>query len=102
MHAEMEFYLADASQYETELPETPDYSGGNSGSEVPAISRADAIKSQETIIAGLKLDIAELSLNISKLEKKVNKKEVYSKIDGVVADISGETSSSDGTELLRI
>ena len=104
MHAEMEFYVAEASQYEPEVTEIPDYSGGtSSGGSTVTVSRADAIKSQETIIASLKLDIAELSLNITKLERKVNKKEIYSKIDGVVADISGSTtSSSDGSELLKI
>lgn len=102
MYAEMEFYLADASQYETETPEPPDYSGGVPDYQEPTISRADAIKSQETIIASLKLDMAELSLNIRKLERKVNKKEVYSKIDGVVADLSDNSGSSGASELLRI
>lgn len=104
MEAEMDFDLSEASTYEPQITVTPDYPyGEGNGNPSPTISRADAIKSQETIIAGLKLNIAELSLNISKLEKKVNKKEVFSKIDGVVADLSSDSSvNADGAELLKI
>lgn len=102
MHAEMELYMSDAMQYEQEEPEEPDIPNGGGGGQGPSISRADAIKSQKTIIASLKLDIAELSLNIRKLEKKVSKREVYSKIDGIVADSSSQSGDSDGSELLKI
>lgn len=101
MDTEMEFYQEDAIQYEQEeLPEEPDLpSGGNDTT--PTISREDAIKSQKTIIANLQLNIAETELNIKKLEKKVNKKEIYSKIDGVVAE-SENSYSGDSGELFTI
>lgn len=104
MESSMDFNLSEASIYEPEITVKPDYPyEGGHGNNTPTISRADAIKSQETIIAGLKLNIAETSLSISKLEKKVNKKEIYSKIDGVVADTSMNSDSGiDGTEILKI
>lgn len=101
MDTEMEFYQEDAIQYEQEeLPEEPEIPSGGIDT-TPTISRADAIKSQKTIIASLQLSIAETELNIKKLEKKVNKKEIYSKIDGVVAE-SENSYSGDSGELFTI
>lgn len=101
MDVEMEFYQSDAMQYEKEEPITDPVIDEPSNSDPSStISRADAIKSQETVIASLKLNIAETELSIKKLEKKVNKKEVYCKIDGVVAE--SDSYYSEGTELLKI
>ena len=63
-----------------------DGSGGGDSTE-PAgttVSRADAIKYQNSKIASLKLDIQESDIKISQLEKKANKKLVSSKLDGIV------------------
>lgn len=101
--AEVEFTLADASRYENA---DDDNNGGGSNTE-PAgttVSRADAIKYQNSKIASLKLDIQESDIKISQLEKKANKKLVSSKLDGSVSyvgDVSSGTTT-DGKALLKV
>lgn len=104
--AEVEFTLADASRYENDDDADNDGSGGGDSTE-PAgttVSRADAIKYQNSKIASLKLDIQESDIKISQLEKKANKKLVSSKLDGTVSyvgDVSGGTTT-DGKALLKV
>ena len=103
--AEVEFTLADASRYENDDADN-DGSGGEDSTK-PAgttVSRADAIKYQNSKIASLKLDIQESDIKISQLEKKANKKLVSSKLDGTVSyvgDVSGGTTT-DGKALLKV
>lgn len=101
MEVEMEFYQSDAMQYEKKEEVIPSDPYVPSGDDNTTISRADAIKSQERMIATLQLNIAETELNITKLERKVSKKEIYCKIDGIVAS-TDSSSSGDGAELLKI
>ena len=102
----MEFTLADASRYENDDDADKDGSGGGDSTE-PAgttVSRADAIKYQNSKIASLKLDIQESDIKISQLEKKANKKLVSSKLDGIVSyvgDVSSGTTT-DGKALLKV
>ena len=104
--AEVEFTLADASRYENDDDADNDGSGGGDSTE-PAgttVSRADAIKYQNSKIASLKLDIQESDNKISQLEKKANKKLVSSKLDGTVSyvgDVSSGTTT-DGKALLKV
>lgn len=104
--AEVEFTLADASRYENDDDADNDGSGGGDSTE-PAgttVSRADAIKYQNSKIASLKLDIQESDIKISQLEKKANKKLVSSKLDGIVSyvgDVSSGTTT-DGKALLKV
>ena len=104
--AEVEFTLADASRYENTDDADDDNNGGGSNTE-PAgttVSRADAIKYQNSKIASLKLDIQESDIKISQLEKKANKKLVSSKLDGSVSyvgDVSSGTTT-DGKALLKV
>ena len=104
--AEVEFTLADASRYENADDADDDNNGGGSNTE-PAgttVSRADAIKYQNSKIASLKLDIQESDIKISQLEKKANKKLVSSKLDGSVSyvgDVSSGTTT-DGKALLKV
>ena len=104
--AEVEFTLADASRYENDDDADNDGSGGGDSTE-PAgttVSRADAIKYQNSKIASLKLDIQESDIKISRLEKKANKKLVSSKLDGTVSyvgDVSSGTTT-DGKALLKV
>ena len=104
--AEVEFTLADASRYDNDDDADNDGSGGGDSTE-PAgttVSRADAIKYQNSKIASLKLDIQESDIKISQLEKKANKKLVSSKLDGTVSyvgDVSGGTTT-DGKALLKV
>ena len=104
--AEVEFTLADASRYENDDDADNDGSGGGDSTE-PAgttVSRADAIKYQNSKIASLKLDIQESDIKISQLEKKANKKLVSSKLDGSVSyvgDVSSGTTT-DGKALLKV
>ena len=104
--AEVEFTLADASRYENDDDADNDGSGGGDSTE-PAgttVSRADAIKYQNSKIASLKLDIQESDIKISQLEKKANKKLVSSKLDGTVSyvgDVSSGTTT-DGKSLLKV
>lgn len=117
MTAELEMTLEDASTYDHE-PEIPEDDSGDPGDmgdpgdwgemDVPdddssGMTREDAIKAQENLIASLKLDITESELNISKLEKKVQKKIVSSKLDGIV-DFVGDplTASSSAEEFIKI
>lgn len=103
--AEVEFTLADASRYENDDADN-DGSGGEDSTK-PAgttVSRADAIKYQNSKIASLKLDIQESDIKISQLEKKANKKLVSSKLDGTVSyvgDVSSGTTT-DGKALLKV
>jgi hypothetical protein len=106
MFAEVELTLEDAAQYEEEeLPtddDTWDYSGDVSSS-TTTLTRAEAIKIQQTKIASLNLDIQESELNISKLEKKVENKEIYSQLDGTVAYVGDATTgTSTGSAFLQI
>ena len=104
--AEVEFTLADASRYENTDDADDDNNGGGNNTE-PAgttVSRADAIKYQNSKIASLKLDIQESDIKISQLEKKANKKLVSSKLDGSVSyvgDVSSGTTT-DGKALLKV
>ena len=104
--AEVEFTLADASRYENADDADDDNNSGGSNTE-PAgttVSRADAIKYQNSKIASLKLDIQESDIKISQLEKKANKKLVSSKLDGSVSyvgDVSSGTTT-DGKALLKV
>mgnify|MGYP004534561253 FL=1 len=104
--AEVEFTLADASRYENADDADDDNNGGGNNTE-PAgttVSRADAIKYQNSKIASLKLDIQESDIKISQLEKKANKKLVSSKLDGSVSyvgDVSSGTTT-DGKALLKV
>ena len=104
--AEVEFTLADASRYENDDDADNDGSGGGDSTEPagPTVSRADAIKYQNSKIASLKLDIQESDIKISQLEKKANKKLVSSKLDGTVSyvgDVSSGTTT-DGKALLKV
>ena len=104
--AEVEFTLADASRYENDDDADNDGSGGGDSTE-PAgttVSRADAIKYQNSKIASLKLDIQESDIKISQLEKKANKKLVSSKLDGTVSYVGDVFSgtTTDGKALLKV
>lgn len=99
---EMEFTVDDASQYHDDLPDdSGDVPGdGGSGGNTTTLTRAEAIKQKQSLIASLKLDIQESEINISKLEKKVQKEVVYSKIDGTVSYIGDSISSSNSVFLV--
>ena len=103
--AEVEFTLADASRYENDDADNDGSGGGDSTKPAgTTVSRADAIKYQNSKIASLKLDIQESDIKISQLEKKANKKLVSSKLDGTVSyvgDVSGGTTT-DGKALLKV
>lgn len=108
MFVELDFTLEGASQYtEDVLPEDPSYddtyvpdgSGGGSAS----ISRADAIKAQQTLVQTLELDVRESDLEILKLEKKVSKQVVYSKLDGTVSYVGDPiTGTYDGEGFVTV
>lgn len=102
MYAETEFTLADADIYEPDDPlDGGDISGGDSGSST--LSRADAIKIQQSKIRSLKLDLQESDLNIRKLEKKASRQVVYSKLDGTVSYVGDPlTGSSNGDTFIRV
>lgn len=90
MFVELEFTLEGASQYTQDvLPEDPSYDDtyvpDGSGAGSASISRADAIKAQQTLVQTLELDVRQSDLEILKLEKKVSKQIVYSKLDGTVS-----------------
>lgn len=97
MYTETEFTLADAMRYEDELPDDPDYQGGDNP-DVSTMTRAEAIKFQQNKIAGLKLDLQESEINIGKLEKKVNRKLISSKLDGTVAYVGDSLVGTSGGE----
>ena len=103
--AEVEFTLADASGYENDDADNDGSGGGDSTKPAgTTVSRADAIKYQNSKIASLKLDIQESDIKISQLEKKANKKLVSSKLDGTVSyvgDVSSGTTT-DGKALLKV
>ena len=103
--AEVEFTLADASRYENDDADNDGSGGGDSTNPAgTTVSRADAIKYQNSKIASLKLDIQESDIKISRLEKKANKKLVSSKLDGTVSyvgDVSSGTTT-DGKALLKV
>ena len=103
--AEVEFTLADASRYENDDADNDGSGGGDSTKPAgTTVSRADAIKYQNSKIASLKLDIQESDIKISQLEKKANKKLVSSKLDGTVSyvgDVSSGTTT-DGKALLKV
>ena len=99
MFAETELTLEEASKYDSEIPDdNGDYipSGGDSGSGT-TLTRAEAIKIQESKIASLKLDLQETDIKISKLEKKLNNQEVYSRLDGTVSYV-GDPVTGTSTE----
>jgi hypothetical protein len=101
----MEFDLYGASQYEEEETSyTPSYdNGGGSDSSTSTMTRAEAIKLQQTRISNLKLDIQESEINIRKLEKKVNRQVIYSRIDGVVSSVGDPvTGSYDGNAFISV
>lgn len=101
-NSEVEFSLDEASHYEKE---DPDPGGGGDGSDDSSstVSRADAIKIQQTKIDSLKLDIRESKIEIEKLEKKVKKQTIYSKLDGTVARVGDPvTGSSSGNYFMTI
>lgn len=103
--AEMEFTLEGASQYEEEIPyDDGGYDMGSDGNEgISSLTREEAIKMQETQVESLKLDIRESQLEIGKLEKKVQNEVVYSKLDGVVANVGDPlTGTSDGDSFLSV
>ena len=103
--AEVEFTLADASRYENDDAYNDGSCGGDSTKPAgTTVSRADAIKYQNSKIASLKLDIQESDIKISQLERKANKKLVSSKLDGTVSyvgDVSSGTTT-DGKALLKV
>ncbi|MDO4338173.1 MAG: hypothetical protein Q4C91_08825 [Eubacteriales bacterium] len=103
MHVEMEFTVEGASQYEDELPPDDGYNGGDGGSSSSTLTRAEAIKIQQNRIASLKLDIQESDIDIAKLEKKVKRQMVYSRLDGIVANVGDPlTGTSDGSSFISI
>lgn len=107
MYAQLELTQADAATDEEELG-ADNYGGGlvdmpGSSSSGTSLSREDAIKMQESQIASLKLDIQESDINIGKLEKKVAKQVIYSKLDGVIANVGDAvTGTSDGEAFLSV
>ena len=103
--AEVEFTLADASTYDTvpddDIPDGGDDPGTND--KPVTISRADAIKYQQSRIATLKLDIQESDIKIAQLEKKAAKKLISSKLDGTVTYVGDTTGgTTDGNALIRV
>lgn len=103
--AEVEFTLAEASQYEDEYDydEGGDYGQGMDGDDAGSLTRNEAIKQQETRIESLKLDIRESELNIGKLEKKVQNEVIYSKLDGVVDNVGDPlTGTSDESSFMSV
>ncbi|MDO4272660.1 MAG: efflux RND transporter periplasmic adaptor subunit [Eubacteriales bacterium] len=102
MYTETEFTLEGASQYEEEeLP--PDDTGNGGGGSTSTMTRAEAIKLQQTKIASLKLDIQESDIKIAKLEKKVSRQVVYSKLDGTVAYVGDPlTGTSEGNAFIQV
>ncbi len=103
--AEVEFTLAEASQYEDEYDydEGGDYGQGMDGDDAGSLTRDEAIKQQETRIESLKLDIRESELNIGKLEKKVQNEVIYSKLDGVVDNVGDPlTGTSDESSFMSV
>lgn len=100
--AEMEYTLEGASRDE-EYPEIPGGEDGGADGEAPIISREEAIKNQKNKIESLKLDIRESEIEISKLEKKVKKEVIYSKLDGVIANVGDPlTGVSDGDSFMTV
>ena len=103
--AEVEFTLDGASQYEEDFSydEGGGYGQGTDGDATSSMTRDEAIKQQETRIESLKLDIRESELNIGKLEKKVQNEVIYSKLDGVVANVGDPlTGTSDGSSFMSV
>lgn len=101
--AEVEFTLDGASRYEDDIPYDGGYDGEMDGEGSPSLTRDEAIKLQETKIEGLKLDIRESEINIGKLEKKVQNEVIYSKLDGIVANVGDPlTGTSDGDSFMSI
>lgn len=100
--AEVEYTLDGALQYEEAFPEGGDGSGD--GDNTPTMSRAEAIKSQETKVESLRLDIRESKIEINKLERKVKKEVVYSKLDGTVAKVGDPVTgaSEDGSAFMTV
>ena len=107
-YSEVEFTLADASQYDNNSDDDNgdddgDYDGDQGDGGNASISREDAIKIQQNKVESLKLDIRESKLNIEKLEKKVKKEVIYSKLDGTVAKVGDPaTTASDGSNFMTI
>lgn len=103
-YSEVEFTLADASQYDNNSDDDNGDDDGDQGDGGNAsISREDAIKIQQNKVESLKLDIRESKLNIEKLEKKVKKEVIYSKLDGTVAKVGDPaTTASDGSNFMTI
>ena len=103
-YSEVEFTLADASQYDNNSDDDNGDDDGDQGDGGNAsISREDAIKIQQNKVESLKLDIRESKLNIEKLEKKVKKEVIYSKLDGTVAKVGDPaTTASDGSDFMTI
>lgn len=102
--AEVEFTLDGASQYEDEFfyDDGGYYDQGTDGS-YTTLTREEAIKQQETRIESLKLDIRESELNIGKLEKKVQNEVIYSKLDGIVANVGDPvTGTSDESSFMSL
>lgn len=97
MFAETELTLEEAMQYEEEIVDDTPYEDPGSSTTTATLTRAEAIKIQETKIASLKLDIQESEISIAKLEKKVNNKEIYSKLDGTVSYV-GDSITGTSTE----
>lgn len=98
MELEMEFTLEEAMQYERE-EENPDDNGGggggyDGGGEYSTMTRAEAIKQQEQLIASLEMDVKESAIELGKYEKKLKRRESFSKLDGVVAYIEGYSGDS--------
>lgn len=100
---EMEFTVDEASQYhndDEELPDDPGDPGSGGSGSTTTLTRAEAIKQKQSLIASLKLDIQESDINISKLEKKVQKEVIYSKIDGTVSYVGDPATSSESAYLV--
>ena len=97
--AEMTYLVDEATQFEFPVID-PGYMGGNNGNS--SLSRAEAIKNQESIIKGLTISLKESDLNIAKLERKVANKEIYSKLDGIVSSMNSDGGSYGGGPFLSI
>ena len=106
--AEAEFVQEGAQQYvkasegEEEPDDTGDY-GGDSGGGDASLSRAEAVKAQESRIRSLNISLKETDLAINKLMRKASMKEIYSMIDGVVTHAGDPVEGTNGMEsFLRI
>ena len=102
--AEAEFTVSGADQYERyepEEPEIPDDSGYTAPES--SISRAEAIKLQESKIRALQLSLKESDVRITKLERKLSMQEIDSLIDGVVSYAGNPVEGTSSMEsFLRI